>query len=174
MKALGIQPELRGSAESSHAYRGTEVGGLGDDKIFEQWYVVCYFYRISCQFHYGRIILFSNYFVHCDGFGCWTSSNVPLVHGLGTGLANLELNSPGEDTNSKTINACNSGIIGEPGMALEIYLVHLNEKSHVDGAWNSVVPLAWADIFNQGINAWEKRLVCIETLSDFRKASCAS
>jgi hypothetical protein len=59
-------------------------------------------------------------------------------------------------------------------MALEIYLVHLNEKSHVDGAWNSVVPLAWTNIFNQGINAWEKRLVCIETLSDFRKASCAS
>jgi hypothetical protein len=27
-------------------------------------------------------------------------------------------------------------------MALEIYLDHLNEKFHLDGAWNSVVPPA--------------------------------
>jgi hypothetical protein len=39
---------------------------------------------------YSQIILFT-----AMGFGCWTSSNVPLIHGLGTGLANLELNSSG-------------------------------------------------------------------------------
>lgn len=47
-----------------------------------------------------------------------------------------------KDANSKSINACNSVIIGEPGVELEIYLVHLNEKFRVDGAWNSIVPSA--------------------------------
>ena len=47
-----------------------------------------------------------------------------------------------KDANSKSINASNSVVIGEPGVELEIYLVHLNEKFHVDGAWNTVMPSA--------------------------------